>query len=645
MKVKVFSLLIFTLLLGVLAFSVSADDDIARIYTDPAEISGVAGDTVEVEIRADDVHELGVSGGEMLINFDRQLLEVNEIDRENGLICPTDDWISAENPDHEDGLYLGFANAEKAFYDSGFLYRVELEFLQDGVQNFEVTNVDLIEGYRVQVTFQELNDLGGVEITVYEDEEYSEQVGEPVTTDVTGAAVKRLEDGNYWFRASRDRFYPEEGSFEVAGENKTVEFELERLPPPPEEELEVTFRELNQLEGVEIAVYKDEEFEEQVGESVATDETGEATKDLEDGSYWFTASKFGYHPYEGEFEIKGEAETLEFELEEEFEVYVNRLGGVNRYDTSDIIARYAYNPDDYPEGTDTVIITEGLEFADGLAGSVLSTYLDAPIVMTATEELREETESAIEFLDPNEAIILGGEAAISEDVENALEGHGLEVDRIAGVSRHDTAQLIARRIAEEESEADDEVSEEDVFDNVFIVNGAAPADSLIISPEAARSGVPILQVRAGDIPEVTEDALVDLGIENAHIIGGDAVVGSVVEDELEDLLEGELDRTWGEGRFETSAAVAEEFFLAPENVVIANGVDGLADAMSGGYFGAMKDAPVLYVREDLPIPESVSNYLKEDNGAEDNLEHIHILGGEAVVNDDVAEALNDMLEQ
>ncbi len=64
---------------------------------------------------------------------------------------------------------------------------------------------------------------------------------------------------------------------------------------------------------------------------------------------------------------------------------ITRLGGVNRYDTSDIIAQYAFDPDDYPEGADTVIITEGLAFADGLAGSVLAAYLDAPILMTAPE--------------------------------------------------------------------------------------------------------------------------------------------------------------------------------------------------------------------------------------------------------------------
>jgi hypothetical protein len=60
--------------------------------------------------------------------------------------------------------------------------------------------------------------LAGVSIQVYADASLITVVGEPVFTDDDGVAVKRLPQGDYWFRASKAGFLCLEGSFVVTDE-------------------------------------------------------------------------------------------------------------------------------------------------------------------------------------------------------------------------------------------------------------------------------------------------------------------------------------------------------------------------------------------------------------------------------------------
>jgi len=81
-------------------------------------------------------------------------------------------------------------------------------------------------------------------------------------------------------------------------------------------ESEVTFEDQNDIEDVEIEVYKDEDLQEKVGDTLTTDSDGQATKDLEDGEYWFNANKEGYYEYQGDFTVDGSDKTVEFAMVE-----------------------------------------------------------------------------------------------------------------------------------------------------------------------------------------------------------------------------------------------------------------------------------------------------------------------------------------
>ncbi len=305
---------------------------------------------------------------------------------------------------------------------------------------------------------------------------------------------------------------------------------------------------------------------------------------------------------------------------------LERLWGENRWETSKEVALAAY-----PEGADQVIIARGdgpgddPNVVDGLAGGYLAGVLDAPILITEQDQLPGAVEEAIEELGAMKAYILGGTAAVTEAVEDELEGLGLETERIEGVDRYDTAAQIAHQ-------------KDNPVGSAFIVNGWALADSMVAGAAAFDKGYPILLVSYDDeIDDATEDAITELGIGNLIIVGGEAVVSEGAAEALE-ALDGVEDvrRHWGPGREETSEDFAHNEFPGATDFSIVNGRTGLADAVGASVFGK----PILYVQAEL-VPPVISYILNNSVTGESMLQ---IFGGNMVVSDSVANSLGQILD-
>ena len=120
---------------------------------------------------------------------------------------------------------------------------------------------------------------------------------------------------------------------------------------------------------------------------------------------------------------------------------VTRIDGNNRWDTAAKTALEKFGT------ADKVIVARGDDegnFADGLAASYLAKVKDAPILLTNPNSLPQETKNAIKQLEATTAYVLGGELAVSEAVFSELKGLELDVERIDGGNRFDTAAKIAR---------------------------------------------------------------------------------------------------------------------------------------------------------------------------------------------------------
>ncbi len=151
-----------------------------------------------------------------------------------------------------------------------------------------------------------------------------------------------------------------------------------------------------------------------------------------------------------------------------------------------------------------------------------------PILLTVRDSLPQATRDALNNLPSiNNIVIVGGEAVISGAVETELINRGLNVQRIMGADRYETAVELAREYLPP------------AVEEVFIATGLNFPDALAGGVLAAKRGSGVLLVR-GDrstLPESLETFLAERGITRATILGGTSAVSEGIEARLLELLE------------------------------------------------------------------------------------------------------------
>jgi putative cell wall-binding protein len=309
----------------------------------------------------------------------------------------------------------------------------------------------------------------------------------------------------------------------------------------------------------------------------------------------------------------------------------DRIAGTNRYGTAAAIA----GQDDF-NGATTAILATGETFPDALAASGLAgANGPAPIILTESETYSEETQEALNnHTAVTNVIIVGGTAAISQEVEDAVVADGFTVSRVAGTDRYGTAADIASEIG-----AGGEV---DGLSTAFIATGTNFADALAGGPAAYALSAPILLVTPSEIPAATSEALSSLGIEQVIILGGTAAVSDDVENELESSTGNDAIRVAGTNRFGTAAAVGEweveNLSWAPTEVLLASGVN-FPDALAGGPLGGERSAPIILTAS---LPEESEAFLDAHSNT---ITDITALGGTAAIDEETLDAAETAAEE
>lgn len=320
---------------------------------------------------------------------------------------------------------------------------------------------------------------------------------------------------------------------------------------------------------------------------------------------------------------------------------VDRLAGDDRVSTAADVAHAAY-----PEGADTALIAQAGDFPDALAAAPLARQRGAPVLLTDGDELSPRTRQALDELGVNKALIVGGSAAVSDDVAGQLERHVQTVSRVAGENRYETAALVARRIAATEGSG---IGELQGRRTAFVANGARFADALAASSPAASQDnpVPILLAHKDRLPEATRQVLADLEVHRAFVLGGPEAVAPRVEEQLQ----GEphfvqATRLGGADRTETATAVAYRarstgpdpgFGYDGREVLVARG-DDFADALVAGPLGGLTEAPILLTHDPDTLGDHTAAWLADQCPA---IESIRAVGGPAAVADDTLAAASD----
>ncbi|QBI19227.1 hypothetical protein ER308_06520 [Egibacter rhizosphaerae] len=121
-------------------------------------------------------------------------------------------------------------------------------------------------------------------------------------------------------------------------------------------------------------------------------------------------------------------------------VEVDRRDGRDRYETAALSAN---------DDADRAFLAAGRDFPDALAAAAPAGQLQSPVLLTETDELPDATESWLEAASLDEVVVVGGSAAVSDEVlDAASDAAGAPAERVSGRERFATAAAINEWAAE-----------------------------------------------------------------------------------------------------------------------------------------------------------------------------------------------------
>ena len=281
-----------------------------------------------------------------------------------------------------------------------------------------------------------------------------------------------------------------------------------------------------------------------------------------------------------------------------------RVDGGDRVETGIKISQKYYDK------AKTVIVVRHDLFPDSMTASVLAKLKDAPILLNPTNKLDPRVGAEIKRLGAEEVIIVGGPDSISEKVRVDLKAYDKDkdVERIAGVDRYGTSEMVARRVTGITGKKNTGV----------IASGQVFPDALSVGTFASRDGYPILLVKKNFVPDQVVRAIKDLDINKTYIAGGTNTISKSTEAKLPGVLE----RMAGKDRYETSVAIAKSKFKDSREAFIASGEE-FADALVISPVSGKYNRPTLLASRNKKTNAVVKKYIEESY-----LTSITAIGGE-----------------
>ena len=281
-----------------------------------------------------------------------------------------------------------------------------------------------------------------------------------------------------------------------------------------------------------------------------------------------------------------------------------RIDGPDRIETGINISKKYYDK------AKTVILVRHDLFPDSMTASVLAKLKDAPILLNPTNKLDPRVAAEIKRLGAEEVIIVGGPDSISEKVRGDLKVYDKDkdVERIAGVDRYGTSEMVARRVVGITGKK---------YTGV-VASGQVFPDALSVGTFASRDGYPILLVKKDMVPDQVETAIKDLEIKKTYIAGGTNTISKLTEAKLPSVVE----RMAGRDRYETSVAIAKSKFKDSRDAFIASGEE-FADALVISPVSGKYNRPTL-----LASRNKTSNALVKKYMSDTRMHTITAIGGE-----------------
>jgi putative cell wall-binding protein len=184
---------------------------------------------------------------------------------------------------------------------------------------------------------------------------------------------------------------------------------------------------------------------------------------------------------------------------------VTRISGADRFAVSRAVVADAFGtsiPDVY--------LVTGNAFPDALAAAAAGASAGRPVLLTngwlgAPDSA---TAAALRSWNTTHVTIVGGTAGVSAGIERGVARAGIAVSRVAGSDRFATAAALARTLPSTRT--------------AYLANGLRFPDALTTAVLENSRQAPLLLTMGGCTPAATETAMVETGVTQLMLIGGQA---------------------------------------------------------------------------------------------------------------------------
>ena len=309
----------------------------------------------------------------------------------------------------------------------------------------------------------------------------------------------------------------------------------------------------------------------------------------------------------------------DFTIMQKVETNVQRLSGASRIETSIAIAKEQYTA----TKPDAVVLATANGFADALVGSGLAYKYNSPLLLVnkTVSDSKKVLDYIMTSLGKNKNIyILGGTAAVSNEISDYLTVQGYKIIRLGGVDRYETNQKIVDYLNISKGT------------NMIIATGNNFADTLSISSIADIKGLPVLLNDKDNLSTSVSGYITKLQPTTIYVIGGTGVISTNVENQIKKLNGNiQIVRLGGKDRYETSMMIVDYFNLPSTTITVATGKD-FPDALSGSVLAARKNSAVLLV-DNKVVSKQKALLVKQ------KITKVIVFGGEGVISNDIATSL------
>lgn len=283
---------------------------------------------------------------------------------------------------------------------------------------------------------------------------------------------------------------------------------------------------------------------------------------------------------------------------------VTRIAGEDRIATSIEISKEMFNE------SDNVVLASGFNFADALSAGQLAAALNAPLILS-NDQLDSRTSDEIAKLKPKNIYIVGGETALSSNIEESVKSvvNDINIERLKGNDRYETSV----KVMEKTKEFVD-------AEYLLIASGKNFPDALSATSFMADHKALMILSDGNSYPKSDLQEIAIGGVNQLPLNG----------------FTGE--RIAGNDRYQTALAIARRSFESNENAILANS-KVFADSLSAVSVAKNYKAPII-LTDNENLTQSTKSYLE-------NMNSVTIIGGEKSVSSNIfsnptAEEVNEM---